>query len=302
MWSRDDLAGWVEFEDGRKVSLAALRDSVPDGSYQADAHLRVCERLIPKSLPLELRPTLLNLVVTKSDAAGCVTALCTHPRGGPPRERIRRVSSPFVDEELRDLIGDEIEILPHENSNRTLLPGATVFRLFQKTAAHRLFRLLSKRSNESRTIVRAWVDTSDRLYGERSGDACFLIYPFAGRIRRQWKYWRECVGDGREIRLAGLPYRFRDVLRVVMAPKKRDELLAEIETCAYRTYGHELVRMGVEEVLTTDEFEAGAHELYRVLADAGIHSTNRCHGIVTYGPCVHYDHLIFCTTAQAKYY
>lgn len=288
----------VEFANGERERLSDLRHRVPHSRFMDTVHLDVCERLAEARPPPEdLRAVYLNVLFTKSERAKEITALHALARAGAAPVRW---NSPLATTRLGALLGGAVE-LDTAGSQPPLVDFRVATRFALKVAAHRAFRLLHRRRPAKR-IVRAWVDTTDSLYGGLRTDATFFIYPFSGRLTRQLRYLALCLADGRDATLAGLPYRTRDALAVLFAGRDRAERLAAAEAAAFRAHARELLATGVREVFTSDEFEVGAVVMHEALSREDVATTNSTHGVAIYGPYVHYGHLTVHTQAQRAFY
>ena len=293
---------------GEKIPLRRLIKRLPTPVFMSALHVEVCRRLVDgmvdemaeeDGVDSQLQPLLTNLVFNKSSDAKGLTALITLIRSGdlPPVA----LYADFIDSRFDDLLGDAVE--RHRNSPRSALVDLRyLLRFVIKVLLHRVFRLIAGRLAPADTVICAYTDISERLYPEDAPTAGWLIYPYAPSIFRGLAYQRRGRREGRNFALAGMPYRFSDILRVLCFFRQRDTVLAQIERRVFNEHADELLALQAKKLCTCDEYEAAAYILHDKLLAAGIETHNACHGIATYGPYVSAGHFVFFNAAQHAFY
>ena len=291
----------VRLRQGEIIPLMPLRHQVPHAAFQGELHADVCERIAAlRSLSPENHRTYVNLLFKRSDHAKAITALVQLTRAGhldPVEVRSRFASAGFA-----DLLEGRVAF-----SSNVAQPGAAIGvahlgRFATKVFAHWVFRLLGRGGLHSRSVIRAWVDSTDAAYPREVESAAMLIYPYAISARRQLRYLWHCRKQRRYMSLMGLPFRARDVLRVFLDRRDWEVRIVECERRAFLDHASDIEAMGAEVVYTTDEFEAAACEFHQELERRGIRTVNRSHGVAVYGPYIFYSEFWFLNRSQRSFY
>ena len=295
------MSNYIELTDGRRLRLKDLQRMVPSCTFMSETHVEVCERLASRAnLSAEVHQVYVNMLVKKSNRARQITALIELNRAR--QSAIRAVYSDFIGEDLSDLLGPDLILNcgPHRCSD--FLELRQIFLFVVKVSAHRLFRLFRNRSLEAEDVVRAWVDTTDQLYPQLVKTATLLIYPFNASPPRQLRYLRRCWLERRNCSMMGIPYRLRDLLRLMTNWRRREAIIATAEARAFQKHACELLNVGMTRIHTTDEFETAGFLLHGKLMDAGVECINTAHGIGLYGPYVAYSRFVCFNQRQRDYY
>ena len=297
------MSGFVELACGQRRKITSLIADVPSTVFLTNAHVQVCQKLAGDLRDGNAHSVLVNLLVKRSVKAKAISALSFLYENG--LLDIKRIESSIMGDQFREMFSQTIEWEYQPPAKATPALDFVEVRIFLgKVVANYLFRILGWFGDRQKcdTIVRAWVDTTDSTFSDLSGQEKYLVFPFFGGVKRQWKYIRRCRKEKRWFRFCGVPFGAVDALKIMLFPGKRDQLVPDAHVRAYSKLAKELISTGVNQIYTTDEFEAASHVLYRKLSEAGVRSENRSHGAATYGPYVWYDEFRCHTEGQVDFY
>ena len=298
------MLGTVEFSNGTTFPLQEIFDRVPSTAYMGSTHVNVAELLARGAFEndLQARQVYINAICRKSPRARAASALIALTRDGA--DQVARVESDFIDERFAPLLGPDVELVCHRRRSRNLLKRVEIVRFLGKAVCHRLLNFIGslQRQANPESVVRAWVDTTDATFPREVEKFPLLIFPFTRRISRQLKYIQKCRRRKRKILFTGIPYRLRDMVKVALDWKGRDRNIIVAETRAFQRMADRLIRAGIRNIYTTDEFEVASCVLHGHLKQSGVQSINRSHGVSTYGPFVSYTVFRCHTQQQIEFY
>lgn len=296
------MNGKVEFQDGTTLPISQVSNIVPSTAFQGEPHVQVCDQLLGQFQDRDSRHIFLNTLSKKSSRARAITALLFLARR--TTNPLIRIESDVVEERFQPLFGDQVTLVFHGSPKSNALDRFEIVRFLGKALLHTIFRFagvfFSKRQGP--TVIRAWVDSTDRAYRDQIDHHPLVVFPFFGSHLRQLKYLIRLVRQRRPFRVAGVPYRIRDLLAVAFFWNRRDQTITAAELHGFERLATRLIGAGIETIYTTDEYEVASFVLHERLIQSGIQSINRSHGIATYGPCVTYSVFRCHTESQAKFY
>lgn len=195
---------------------------------------------------------------------------------------------------------------PLEDVFRQRLTGAMLRAVALKTAAHWLFAAAGwvqrrlPRAARANVYRKAYVDDIELVFDPDAADTLRLVYPFPLSLKRQVRYFRRLLREGRRFRLAGHSYLLADFVRVL---RQRDiRSLMRLEARGQLRHARGLVREGYRRVEMSDEFNLGSLEFTRMLRRLGIPHVNRAHGVGKYLPVHAYEYFTTLTDLQERFY
>lgn len=174
--------------------------------------------------------------------------------------------------------------------------------LLQKAFIHRLFRLFSRPIRTGCSVIRAWVDVSEAMYGEQFSTADLRIFPFPLRVSRQLRFVLNCHRRRLRFCLDGLKYSLSRSALTLLQRQRRDLSMVSIELEASRRYGKMLLEGAPQLVATSDEFEIASFAMYEAPIAGGVKVINTAHGVGVYCPYVTYSEFYTFNDAQAQFY
>lgn len=284
------------------LMLSELINLVPGSIYLSKNHIEVCCLLASDSgFSGELLMVYVNLLVVHSKKAKIFTALVELILA----KKIEPVSisSTFLNKEhLGAFVNINGMIFSGINTDTGLLNDKSLKRLFVKYLMHRLYRLNFRKNKRANTAIRSWVEITQNMYGEYYDSSLVLIYPFYYNLRRHLKYIAHCFRSYNSVSLCGLPYSFKDLLKIFFYKKNSDLYTVFFEANAYKKHAVELQERGVLDLYTSDEFEAGSVVMASKLRAEGIYVKNTSHGLGFNCPYVGYNTFQVYNSAQKAYY
>jgi len=289
--------------DGTEVSLDQLSGEVSASLFQTDHHYALCAQVARAQVADEgVYKVLHNLLALKSRVLMGLTALLSEPQLGlePPRQvLLSRAVVGAVGDTLAAR-GIEVVTLTHDTP---LLPRSVAVAFFLKAVLHRLYRLVARPLLAGVPMVRAWVDVTDVMYGQLYERAQVRVFPFSYGLGRQFVYVRSLGRRGVRWSFDGVPFGVSDAVAALLSPGNSRHLrLARAEWKAYDRFGRELLRAGVNELYSSDEFEVGAVAAGERLRQGGAAYVNTAHGIGLYCPQVAYTRFEYLNDYQAAFY
>jgi hypothetical protein len=290
-------------QDGAQVSLEQLSGEVSASLFQTDKHYALCAEVARAQVTDEgVFKVLHNLLALKSRVLMGLSALLAEPELGlpPPRQVVLSPALVRAVGQTLSARGIEVVPLPHDTP---LLPRSVAVAFFLKAVLHRLYRLVARPVLAGVPMVRAWVDVTDVMYDQLYERAQVRVFPFSHGMRRQLAYVRSLGRRGVRWSFDGVPFRVADALAALLAPGATRHLrLARAEWLAYDRFGRELLRAGVKEVYSSDEYEVGAVAAGARLRQGGAAYVNTAHGIGLYCPQVAYTRFDYLNDYQAAFY
>lgn len=289
--------------DGTHVSLAQLSGEVSASLFQTDLHYGLCAQVARAQVADEgVFKVLHNLLALKSRVLMGLTALLSEPAPGlaPPRQVLL---SPALARAVGPTLAERgIEVVPL-GRDTPLLPRSVAVAFALKVVLHRLYRLLARPLLAGVPMVRAWVDVTDVMYGQLYERAQVRVFPFSYGLGRQLAYVRSLGRRGVRWSFDGVPYRLWDALAALLSPGATRHLrLARAEWRAYDRFGRDLLRAGVRQVYSSDEYEVGVVAAGERLRQGGAEYVNTAHGIGLYCPQVAYTRFDYLNDYQAAFY
>jgi hypothetical protein len=298
-----ELVDVVVCQDGQEIRVDELMTMVPFITYLTTEHIGVCERIADiKKIQGSARQVYVNLLASHSAKAKTITALVTLIRQSVIEPSAIRCSymSRLLLNQLCDVERVEFDSLDLTDVN--FVDHHHYKRLVLKWGMHRAYRLLFKRWLKAPSAIRTWVEISRNMFGAHYESSIILIYPFTLNVKRHIRYIIDTFKQEKKVTFCGLPYRLSDILGAVFQPHKRDHHIVQFESNAYQKHGRELANMGIEQLYTSDEFEAGSAILCNKLHDAKIKIENKAHGLGFVSPYIDYDQFYVYNSGQLKYY
>lgn len=289
-------------QDGTIRALSDIRARYSLSIYQIELFYAVCEQKARNSGLSGIRhKVLVNLYALKSSRIKDLAALVYFLR-----EEGHKCAQIQVHDDVLELLAaflpefcaTVVSLGPYRRPYIT--PSITAF-IGLKIICHRLFRLCNWRAAPASVIVRGWVDVTASMYRSELLGAQLLLYPFPYGLIRQYRFYRECRQQRLDVRLAGLPYRWSALLKL-LSLRPQVEQIVEIEVQAYERYSDELLAQGVQALYTSDEFEVASVALYEHLIASGVKVVNTAHGVGLYAPYVAYSEFRGVNFAQADFY
>lgn len=175
-----------------------------------------------------------------------------------------------------------------------------------KATAHWLFHLLGriadKRLRDHGVLVyrKCYVDDIELVFDPGERGVVRAVYPFPINLRRQLRYLSFLRRERLDFKLAGNPYRPRDLLRFIVRRDVRS--LMRLESRAQILHARQVVALGVLTVQLSDEFDCGSLDFARSLARFPVCVINSAHGVGKYLPVHAYQVFHVLTRKQQEYY
>lgn len=188
---------------------------------------------------------------------------------------------------------------------RALRPRQLILVLL-KVAAHTLFRVCGRladhrvRADGLRIYRKAYVDDIELVFNPREPGVLRAVYPFPISLSRQWRYVRFLHQRGLRFKLAGNPYRTKDLWRLLVRRDVRS--LMRLESRAQVLHARHVAALGVQLVQLSDEFDIGSLDFARALAHHAVRVVNSAHGVGKYFPVHAYQEFCVLTQRQTHYY
>lgn len=292
----------IVFADGRQLPLATLADHVSASLFQTDLHYDVCEAVARMAVQEPgVVAVLHNLLALKSRVLMGVTALLSD--ADIDRSAISHVAlTPEIGQAVGGRLttaGLAVQIV---DAPEALVPRSVAVAFAMKVLMHRLYRLISKPLSPGVPVVRAWVEVTEVMYADLFPVAQIRLYPFSYGLGRQLAFARSLARRRFNWSFDGVPYRWRDLLVALASARRRHVALARAECRAYTCFGDALLRAGVREVYSSDEYEVGAVAAGERLRAGGAAYVNTAHGIGLYSPKVAYTRFDYLNRYQADFY
>ncbi len=292
---------YLETVTGKHIKLADLPRRVPSTTFMGDTHVEVCERLAQGiELPPRYHGTYVNLLVRKSTTTRQITSLIELQRAG--RLEIRAIHAGASLERCSDLFDGDISIQLYPEPQGQLIDYKEACAFVKKFAIHHLFRLLRRRRLKTSTAIRGWVDTADQIYPDLVKATPLLVYPFKARPWRQIQYVRQCLRERRNFSLMGVPYRFHNLVRMLISSRNRDRVMVFTEASSAEKHADELLALGVKFLYEMCEYELAGYLMHEKLIDQGVRTQNTAHGVAVYGPYVRYNLFACYNQLQKRFY
>lgn len=288
--------------DGTELLLEQLAGRVSASLFQTELHYEVCAAVARLETPdPRVFKVLHNLLALKSRVLMGVTALLEEAARDPAAFG-HVVLAPSLARALHGRLAAarvRVEVAP---ADAPLLPRSVATAFVMKALLHRAYRLLGRPLRADVPLVRAWVDVTEVMYGSLFAAAQVRLYPFSYGLGRQLAFARSLAR--RQVRWSfdGVPYRWRDLLLALGPAQRRHLRLATAECIAFTRFAEELLRAGVKEVYSSDEYEVGAVAAGERLREGGAAYVNTAHGIGLYSPQVAYTRFDYLNQYQADFY
>lgn len=301
--SNDQQTDFVLDRDSQKYILEELIEKVPELVYLGPLHVAVCQKISEKkNFSEEYHKVYTNLLVSHSKKAKIITALITLVQKG--KISLAQVECDYIDNViLQDHINVEnVSFSVNESQSQSYFGKGLIKRLFIKWAAHRVYRFFFNVRCTPSVMIRSWVEITRKMYGDHFPRSLILIYPFSLNFHRHKDYIKSCFKEFKHVSLCGVPYRFVDWFKILLNPQDTDRGYVQFEYNGYLKHGQELVKKGLKQMYTSDEFEAGAFVMAEYIREHGGHVTNTAHGLSFGAPYTSYDFFSVYNEAQRKYY
>lgn len=289
--------------NGDLVQINTLLEETSFDVYQSDLHYSLCETI---SKSLTLKPdeykTIVNILAVKSlfvkQLSATLCFISNHQK---------EIQSLTADEKtirtLRKVISPSFEIFENQKKSLPLVPRSHAVKCVLKALLHRAFRFFSSPTIHNQSIIRAWVDVSEKMFADDFPRSSIRIFPFNINVIRQIRFIKNCKAKSYSYSLDGLPYSLsKSLLSIFLKDELRLKKIAEFENSANLTYAHELLKLHPQRVLTSDEFEVASHLMYSYLIENGIKVTNCAHGVGLYCPYTAYSEYLYLTKNQGEFY
>jgi hypothetical protein len=175
-----------------------------------------------------------------------------------------------------------------------------------KVLAHWLFLLLGRRADrrlKARQVQiyrKAYVDDIELVFDPAEAGVVRAVYPFPINLRRQLRYLAFLRRERLDFKLAGNPYRVRDLIRFVVRRDVRS--LKRMESRSQILHARQVIALGMRRVQLSDEFDIGSLDFTRRLRRSGLQVINSAHGVGKYLPVHAYEEFHVLTRKQQQYY
>jgi hypothetical protein len=301
--SNSKQTSFVLDRDGNKHFLDGLLLKVPSQIFTGPIHVSVCQK-ISQSLNYtgDYHKLYTNLLVSHSEKSKQITALIILAQ--KKKINIATIKCDYIDGTvLKDHINIEnITFSVEKIQSQRFLQNNSLKSTFFKWIAHRAYRLFFKRKSKHLSVIRSWVEITEKMYGQHFHKSLILIYPFNLNFSRHIAYARKCFQKYDSVSLCGIPYRFSDWLRIIFSDRDLDRGYVQFEYNGYRRHGKELIKKGLKYFYTSEEFEAGSFLMAEFIRNHGGHITNTAHGLSFRAPYTSYDFFSVYNVAQRRYY
>jgi|GEM_PF-6712638 len=278
-----------------------LTKKVPSLIFLSKLHIDVCCSLAQlQSFDGIQHMTLVNLLSRHSKKAETITAfIALFLRGDIDIIAIR--SNILCAEILEKFINiDKVNFYTNKKSKQWL--DVSFFRLTIKYGFHQLYRIFFKKNLQSEVAIRSWVEITEKMYGEQYPTSLILIYPFYFNFKRHFKYIVNSFRTYNKATLCGIPYSFSDLIKILFKHQCKDKYYVNFEINGYKKHAEELLKLGINLLYTSDEFEAGSLMMVSTLKQSDAKVINTSHGLGFNCPFVGYDMFKVYNIAQQNYY
>ncbi len=283
------------------VPVQALIPQVPSTLRRSNEHVRLCEWVANQtSLDNDERRVYVNQLVVHSDflfGLSALVFLLKHQAISVTRLNLPMPVPEPIRPELSNLVGNTAN-----TQMADYLGWKTRLKTFVKILAHLSFRLLGRRMPRTEKVIRSYVEDSLKIHQEHVHHAAVLVYPFRTSVLRQYRFLASQRAARRIVHLMGIPYRWLDAVRILLAVSVPDETLIRIETAAAKRHGDELAAWGVREVYSCSDSETTGWALNSRLGQHGVKTCNVVHGVGVYGPFLCFEQCSFLNQKQWDYY
>lgn len=204
----------------------------------------------------------------------------------------------------------EIGTLGNVNSgfSREKFGVGFLFRQLAKVASHFVFRgigkvqlvLAAKPTSHFECVRKCYVEDVEALFDDDC-QVLRLIYPFPLSLKRQLAYFAYLKRNNMAFRLAGLPYRLGDIIRLVRYRNYRSLQRMEAKAQLMHAIEHK-VGAGITQVQCSEEYDFGSIYYSRYISRMGVSVHNVAHGVAKYLPYHSYTRFDVLTDSQKDFY
>lgn len=282
------------------VTLGQLKVNFPSKIFVFDeGFMKFCFELAKREQKFEgdLIRIYCNLLFLKSQKAKVLYRLYNLDRQG----FLKEVHINFISRKKFAFLFSEEVFISKDDSNGNLLSHRIIPNLFFKYFANKLFYLLKAKIKQE-SIVKSWVEVSEKIYRKEIPDAQVLIYPFPIKIYRQLKYILTKIKKSEKFGFMGIPYQISPILKAFSTKNLDYHVTAFEYVGAIRHADYYIKNSKVKKIFTTEEFEAGSYAFSKKLVQNQIHITNTCHGLSVYSPFVSYSKFVLFNRKQQDLY
>lgn len=292
-------AGYIYLEN-KKIELSDISKHVPLIMVNNSLTIiEVCEFVCKSFFGTEkndLRKNILiNLLKSKSEKIKNIAAIIILSK----KEKIVRINCNYISSEFNLFFDYNILFDYNNNKKQNFINSSEIKSLGKKYLINLVYRLMrNKKLKQTKSVVRTWVDVSEKLYKDKFRKSTILVYPFGLNLKRSFKYIRYVFSTYENVSFMGVPYSIKKFLAIFLS-KKRDLAILDFEIDGHIKHAKDLE--SYERIFTSDDFVAAVPALYNeILKKTKI--INTCHGIGFYNPFNNYNEFYVINSQQKKYY
>jgi len=238
---------------------------------------------------------LINLLKNKSQKIKNIAAVVMLSK----KEEIIRINCNYISSEFSVLFKYSILFDYKKNKKQNFIDSSEINSVGIKYFINLFYRLIRNRKlKQTQTIIRTWVDVSEKLYKEQFNKSTILIYPFGLNFKRGLKYIKNTFSKYENVSFMGIPYSFKKFIKIFLS-KKKDLAILDFEIDGHIKHAKDLENY--KTIYTSDDFISAVPALYNeILPRTKI--INTCHGIGFYNPFNNYNEFYVINGQQKKYY
>jgi hypothetical protein len=186
------------------------------------------------------------------------------------------------------------------------LSASRVRMIVLKVLAHWLFRyagmVMNRRIRKQCISVyrKAYVDDIELCFDPKEAGVVRAVHPFPLGVGRQLRYLRYLLRNHIFFKLDGSAYGLRDFLHFLTRRDVRS--LLRLEARGQYRQARGIVRLGVNTIQLSDEYDPANLEFTRYLERYRVRIVNSAHGVGMYMPFHYYREFIAITHRQIEYY
>jgi hypothetical protein len=241
------------------------------------------------------RKAYVNSLFLKSEVACIITSLIILNQN----QKIKEIHADFNLDPFTSLIGDTAYYSTSRKLQKHFLSNRIIIRSIIKLLLNRLYRICKNKKVEKKdTVIRAWVDVSEKIYRDNFSSSTIYIYPFTLNVKRGYRFICRCRKEYADnVSLMGVPYQLKYIIK---ACKELDVGITKFECCAFEKHAKDFYAFS--HILTTDDPEVASIAMYCKLISINKTVTNTAHGIGFYSPYVYYSCFGIISQRQKEFY
>ncbi len=296
-------------KNGSLIEMHTLLKCVPLSIFESRNHVETCLVLSAERYAFEdsRKKLYVNLLMTSSLVARYITAIWFLVCKGS-RHDFSLLKLPCNIYSLCDwdvFFDKKLTVCSDNTALTSFLNKPKFLNLFLKVLGHRCYRLLGfllhRKVKRSGSIVRCYVEVTERLFREQMRHSLCVFFPFPLKWTRQFAFYKYCRAKGYDVAVSGIPYSFKEMWAIYVGAFRDDKLLG-FEYSAYKKHGQELSQLDIVAYYTEDDYIPASFLVADELKENGCHVTHMSHGVGQRIPYVSATSFYVLTQVQKKCY